>query len=363
MFREFKVGDLFDGSTGDTDLKKEHLDGQGYPVVTAGVDNLGIAGYSSTNAKVLPANTLTVDMFGNCYFRPFEYKMVTHARVFSLSLKDGQLTPETGLYICTMFNWLRSKYNYSNMCSYNKIKAESIQLPVKPGTDEVDYTEDDIDWRYMESYIHELDAYLKETGLDDYMLTDDERKVLEREPVFKEFEVGELFDCSTTKSYNPNKGDLPNGNTPYVTRSAFNNGISGYFDDESGVFMNDGNCITIGAEGGVAFYQPDDFIAGIKVYTLRHDRMNCEIGMFLCGALNVHSYIYSYTNARVLDKIKAETVQLPVKPGTYAVTYMQDDIDWTYMEAYVRIMEKQVIADVVDYKNEVISKTKELVKN
>ena len=152
VFKEFEVGELFDGSTGDTDLKKEHLDGQGYPVVTAGVDNLGIAGYSSTNAKVLPANTLTVDMFGNCYFRPFEYKMVTHARVFSLSLKDGQLTPETGLYICSMFNWLRSKYNYSNMCSYNKIKAESIQLPVKPGTDEMQYTEADIDWDYMDAY-------------------------------------------------------------------------------------------------------------------------------------------------------------------------------------------------------------------
>ena len=371
MFREFKVGKLFDGSTGDTDLKKEHLDGRGYPVVTAGVDNLGIAGYSSTDAKILSANTLTVDMFGNCYFRPFEYKMVTHARVFSLRLRNGHLTQESGMYICTMFNWLRSEYNYSNMCSYNKIKNETIQLPVKPGTDEGNYTADAIDWAFMESYIHELeesyiqelDAYLKETGLDDYTLTDDEREVLEREPVFKEFKVGELFDCSTTKSYNPNKGDLPNGNTPYVTRSAFNNGISGYFDDESGVFMNDDNCITIGAEGGVAFYQPDDFIAGIKVYTLRHDRMNCEIGMFLCGALNVHSHIYSYTNARVLDKIKAETVQLPVKPGTDVVTYTQHDIDWTYMEAYVRIMEKQVIADVVDYKNELISKTKELVKN
>ena len=151
VFKEFKVGELFDGSTGDTDLKKEHLDGQGYPVVTAGVDNLGIAGYSSTNAKVLPANTLTVDMFGNCYFRPFEYKMVTHARVFSLSLKDGQLTPETGLYICTMFSWLRSKYNYSNMCSYNKIKAETIQLPVKP------CTEDDIDWDYMASYVRTME--------------------------------------------------------------------------------------------------------------------------------------------------------------------------------------------------------------
>ena len=95
VFKEFEVGGLFDGVSGDTDIKKAHLDGDGYPVITAGVDNLGVAGYSSVMAKILPANTLTVDMFGNCYFRSFEYKMVTHARVFSLSLKDGQLTVRT----------------------------------------------------------------------------------------------------------------------------------------------------------------------------------------------------------------------------------------------------------------------------
>ena len=164
--------------------------------------------------------------------------------------------------------------------------------------------------------------------------------------MFREFKVGELFDCSTTKGYNPNKGDLPNGNTPYVTRSAFNNGISGYFDDDSGVFMNSGNCITIGAEGGIAFYQSDDFIAGIKVYTLRHDRMTCEIGMYLCGALNTHSHIYSYTNARVLDKIKAESIQLPVKPGTDEVNYTEDDIDWAYMESYIHELEESYIHEL-----------------
>ena len=150
-FKEFEVGELFDGVSGDTDIKKAHLDGDGYPVITAGVDNLGVAGYSSVTAKILPANTLTVDMFGNCYFRPFEYKMVTHARVFSLCLKDGQLTPETGLFVCTMLKWLSTKYNYSNMCSYNKIKNETIQLPVKSGTD------DDIDWDYMEAYTRAME--------------------------------------------------------------------------------------------------------------------------------------------------------------------------------------------------------------
>lgn len=169
---------------------------------------------------------------------------------------------------------------------------------------------------------------------------------------FRKFKVGDLFDCSTTKSYNPNQGNLPNGDTPYVTRSAFNNGISGYFTDESEVYMNSGNCITIGAEGGIAFYQPDDFIAGIKVYTLRHERMNSEIGMYLCGALNIHSQIYSYTNARILDKIKNELIQLPVKPGTDESSYTEDDIDWDYMESYIHDLEQSYIHDLDAYLQE-----------
>ena len=169
---------------------------------------------------------------------------------------------------------------------------------------------------------------------------------------FRKFKVGDLFDCSTTKSYNPNQGNLPNGDTPYVTRSAFNNGISGYFTDESEVYMNSGNCITIGAEGGIAFYQPDDFIAGIKVYTLRHERMNSEIGMYLCGALNIHSQIYSYTNARILDKIKNELIQLPVKPGTDESSYTEDDIDWDYMESYIHELEESYIHELDVYLKE-----------
>ena len=39
----------------------------------------------------------------------------------------------------------------------------------------------------------------------------------------------------------------------------------------------------------------------------------------------------------------------------------QDDIDWDYMESYIRTMEKQVITDVVDYKDSMITTAKELI--
>lgn len=384
-YREFKIGDLFDGASGDTDLKKEHLNGEGYPVITAGVDNLGVAGYSSVNAKILPANSLTVDMFGNCYFRPFEYKMVTHSRVFALTLKNRPLTSEMGLFICTALKWLQSKFNYSNMCTYNKIKNKIIKLPVKPRTDETAYTEEDIDWDYMESYIHELeqsyihelDAYLKETGLDDYELTDAEREVLEREPMLREFKVGDLFDklnlkrIKTTFNKRSDLSKVPTEefDLPLVNAKAGNNGIMYY--GRSGDWESDTMTIDIVSNGavstGMVYAQPQatGVLWDAYLIKLKSDILSdviVEHLLFLATTIQKSIQLkFNYSNKAVWAKVQNESIQLPVKPGTDEVNYTEDDIDWNYMESYIRVMEKQVIADVVDYKESAIKTAKELV--
>lgn len=290
----------------------------------------------------------------------------------SISLRADFLNPTRGLYLVTVIRKvIESKYSYTNLPGIQKYKEDVIQLPVKPGTDEVNYTEDDIDWAFMESYIqeleesyiHELDAYLKETGLDDYMLTDDERKVLEREPVFKEFEVGELFDCNTTKAFYPTKENLSEGETPYISRTTSNNGVSGFYNDVDDKFTVHNKCITVGAETGIAFWQEKPFIPGVKVYTVTHKELNSKNALFVTTLLNKSADDYGFSYLRSLNRLKAESIQRPVKPGTDYVNYTEDDIDWDYMASYVRVMEKLVIADVVDYKNEMIATTKGLIKN
>lgn len=179
MNKEFLIWDLFSGYNGNTDIKKEHINGRGYPVVSSGLENTGIIGFSDIDARIIPSNTITIDMFGNVFFRDFEYKMVTHARVFSLVLKDHPLTAETGLYVSSMLSWLSKVFSYNNMCSYNKIARIGTSLPViKHSDSNHEYIVDDIDWQYMEDRIKELDAYLKATNLDDYELTDEDKKVL-----------------------------------------------------------------------------------------------------------------------------------------------------------------------------------------
>jgi hypothetical protein len=54
------------------------------------------------------------------------------------------------------------------------------------------------------------------------------------------------------------------------------------------------------------------------------------------------------------NKIKDITILLPVKNS--------EEIDWSFMERYIRAIEKVVIADVVKYKDQMIEKTKEIVE-
>lgn len=130
-------------------MQKKDINGKGIPVITSGVQNNGILGLTDKKAKIISPDTITVDMFGNVYYRNFEYKMVTHARVFSLEPYEWKLSEKSGLYICSKLKYLTELFSYDNMCSFNKIKDFLVELPVNSsGTPDFDY---------MERYIRALE--------------------------------------------------------------------------------------------------------------------------------------------------------------------------------------------------------------
>ncbi len=142
---------------------------------------------------------------------------------------------------------------------------------------------------------------------------------------WKEFKVKEILECKTTKW--SVKDDLSEGIVPFVSRSAENNGCDGYVevtDDR----ITLGNCITIGAEGIYSFYQPVDFATGNKVYQLRNKNLNKYSALFLITILNCEAYRYSYGRARILNKLKEETLLLPVSDDGKP--------DWIFMENYIK---------------------------
>ena len=139
-------------------------------------------------------------MFGAVFYRQFKYKMVTHARVFSLKPKFV-ITDYQGLFLSNSLHFLNKKFGYENMCSWSKIKSEKIQLPSKNGKIDFDFIENFIAELETER-INKLEDYLVTTGLKDYTLTAEEEKVLKdfENVAFDEFNVIDIFDVKNTKS-------------------------------------------------------------------------------------------------------------------------------------------------------------------
>lgn len=147
-FKAFKFDEVFaKAQTGNFDIQRSHVNGKGCFYINSGLENQGIVGMTDVPAKIFKPETITVDMFGLAWYRDFAYKMATHAHVFSLS-SLLPLSSNCLLYLTGTMFYLKKKYNYNNMCNWNKMLRDSLFLPVLENGD--------IDTAYMEAYIAAL---------------------------------------------------------------------------------------------------------------------------------------------------------------------------------------------------------------
>lgn len=146
---------------------------------------------------------------------------------------------------------------------------------------------------------------------------------------WKYFRVDDVFNVSLGPYTDArNNGE---GNIPYITRTALNNGVDKFIDHNSKYdTVYDGNCITIGAEGVVAFYQPDPFLKGNKINIIRHPLMNSLSAQFVLTVMNhMHVGIYNYGYALTMGRLKESQIPLPVQENN------ENQPDWAFMESFI----------------------------
>ncbi|ELP8579608.1 restriction endonuclease subunit S [Campylobacter upsaliensis] len=375
VWRDIEIHKLFTPQNGDFDIQKIHLNDKGHQVVSAGLENNGVIGKTDIKARIFPKNTLTCDMFGNVFYRDFEYKMVTHARVMCLH-PLFELNKKTGLYIASVMNYFKLLFSFADMATWSKIKNLTISLPV---------LNEQIAFDFMESYIkaleaerlQELEAYLKVTGLNDYTLSQKEKDALkafenlsilnerERERVsgishemplkalqdstltdsrewqsfantalsalaqkelesssakndieWKSFKIGELFEIGTPKrKFNANELRF-NGKYPYVARGDSNNGIRGYIDEDE-AFLNEANTISFGQDTATIFYQTSPYFTGdkIKIFTFKKGDLDRYKANFLISVMKKAFANFSWGSSSFnVEILKNVCVLLPVLP-------------------------------------------------
>lgn len=368
---------MFTSQNGDFDIKKIHINGKGEYVITAGLSNNGVLGKSDVNAKIFKKNTITVDMFGNAFYRQFDYKMVTHARVFSLEA-NYNITERQGLFLANSFCYLSNEFGFDNMCSWEKIKTKPIQLPYKNGK---------IDFDFMESFVAELEnhriveleaervaelsAYLKVSGFDNYELSVEELNALQRfdelgDDNWGTYSVGNLFEKVATKKLPYKAKELPKQPIdgyvlPCLTSSFQNQGLN-YYAPKAGATVIS-NVISLPSNSDVyrAYYQSRDFTVLSDSYAIQwkladnKPTPNQYLFMVMCINKVTDLPIYSYKNKLGgWNVVKHKDIRLPEKNGK---------IDFAFMEAFISAMKKIAIKDVVDYSDAKINATKEIVNS
>lgn len=353
---EFSFKSLFNNIKQGRRLKKEDQLPGDIPFVMSGVTNSGVVSYIRNPVARFPKNAITVDIFGNVFYRNYEFGAGDDTGVYW----NDEITysANTMLFFASaMSKSLEKKFSYGNKLRSSQSYDFTIRLPVK---------NNHIDFEFINSFVAELEAervaeleaYLTVTGLKDYELTEKERLALENlnTTIFKEFNVLDIFNVKNTSNLLSRDIIENSGITPYLCASAENNAVSSYISyDET--FLNEGNCVFIGGKTFVVTYQKQDFFSNdshnLALYLRKQHPTNENVFLGLVTCVNRSlKHKYSWGDSVSSKKIKSDVIMLPVK---------NDKPDFDTMETLISAVKKLVIKNVVEYANNKIKATKQAI--
>ena len=139
-WREFKFSELFDNIQQGARLTKANQIKGNIPYVMSGVTNTGVVGYISNPVRKFPNNSLTIDIFGNTFYRDYDFGAGDDTGVFWNS--GNKFDKPQMLFLASVINkFLAGKYDYGHKLRASKTLDFEIKLPV---------TSDNIlDYNYM----------------------------------------------------------------------------------------------------------------------------------------------------------------------------------------------------------------------
>lgn len=247
------------------------------------------------------------------------------------------------------------KYDYGNKFNRSEMNKTKIQLPT---------INNKIDFEFINSFISEIEAerinkletYLIASGLNNYILTEKEKEVLElfrNSEIsgggdyqfvsglnWKRFNLEKLFG-KATRGKRLKSNDRIMGNLPFVTAGETDEGVSAFIGNNVTIFSE--NTITIDMFGSAKYrnykYGGDDHIAVINTQQLPK-----LASIFVTTAIHRTSYTGQFNYGRNFYAKDADllNISLPVKNGSP---------DYKIMETLISAVQKLVIKDVILYVN------------
>ncbi|MFQ2573489.1 restriction endonuclease subunit S [Aeromonas caviae] len=350
---EFSYSTIFNNIAQGRRLKKDDQLPGPIPFVMAGITNTGVVNYISNPVACFPENSITVDIFGNVFYRPYSFGAGDDTGIYWSDEKE--YSKETMLFFAiSMAKSLAGKFSYGNKLRSSQSLNFKMQLPIKPNGE--------VDYDFMESFIAELEAeriaeleaYLFVAGLQDCTLTADEQKALDdfegSRVTWGEFTYQNIFN-HIAQGRRLKKDDQIPGNIPFVMAGTTNTGVVNYISNPVAKFPR--NSITIDIFGNT-FYRSYNFGAGddTGVYWSDEQEYSKETMLFFsCSMEKSIRGKFSFGN-----KLRSsQSVQFKM-----SLPKINKQPDLASMETLISAIQKLVIKDVVKYADRKIAATKEV---
>ncbi len=344
IWKDFMFIDIFDIKGGFYNKKPVSEDNGLIPFLGAVDKNNGVTEYYSiTNIeetsktgngknepldrKIFPGNAICVTNNGSVGYAYYQNHPFTCSHdVNPLYLKNYKLNKEIGLFLIACIEKQRVCFQYSRKWRPTRMKKSKILLPVKLDNPlEPDYL-------FMQKYTKQI----LDQKVDDYSVyKNNQLEELVYEEVhslsnkeWKSFFITDLFpDISRGKRLI--KSNQIDGKTPYISSTAYNNGIDNYIGNEKKVRKFE-NCLTVANSGSVGscFFHPYKFIASDHVTSLKNKKYNKFVYLFIATMITRLSSKYNF-NREINDKrISREQIILPIDA--------EGNPDFFFMENYIK---------------------------
>ena len=297
------------------------------------------------------AGLMTVSLggeyLGSCYIQTENF--YTAQNIAILEPKNALMNKYVNQFICTLVKFeCRTKYYAFGRELNTHINRDfEINLPIERNANGQPIIDNDCiyspdgyipNWKFMENYIKSL--HHKPLATENLLGYTFKIEL----PKWKEFKLPRIFHIEAGTYYSSEQYE--EGETPYISASATNNGIGKLISVKPDF---QGNKITIGKLGAIANYQPFPFCATSDVNVLTPKfNMNCFNGLFIVSVINFsENYKWDYGRQCRVGDTKEITIKLPVlldksgipiKDSTCKYSSYGYIPDWDFMEQYIKLL-------------------------
>lgn len=333
-WKEFILGEEFSIESTSSSIDKNKLqEGEGqFPYITRTDNENGIDHFiPEQNYAIDEGNVITIGLdTQTVFYQPTAFYTGQNIQV----IRHERLDKYNALFIRVALQRVLTRFSWGSYgATLTRLRKSRIYLPAT--------NEGKPDFVFMSSFMQQVEHDIIRTTLPILQSRLKSNNscwggVKLDNQNWKDFCFTDIF-TEIQRGKRLKRADHKNGNMPYISSRAQDNGVDGFVGNEGGVRLF-GECLTLANSGSVgsAFYHQYKFVASDHVTRLKNDNLDKYIYLFMIPLINRLSEKYSFNREINDERIKRERLFLPVTSNGTP--------DWQFMETYMRNLESYQIA-------------------